>query len=168
VLRTSKCPVWIARRPVRLPIVRFVVATDLSDAGQAALDTAAVTIEAFGPSSKRMDVVLLHVVHPDLERALLERLGRKLEDQAAGWALRHNLADTVHFRPVMIKAKDPARGVLSYLRRHNTDLLVIGTHGRSTIDRLLIGSVAAQVLRACPCDALAVPPRRAPRGKESW
>ena len=38
------------------------------------------------------------------------------------------------------------------------DLLVMGTHGRGGFKRLLLGSVAEQVLRAVPCPALTVPP----------
>ena len=41
-----------------------------------------------------------------------------------------------------------------------SDLVVIGTHGRSGIVKLLIGSVAEQVLRNLDVDILAVPPRR--------
>ena len=38
------------------------------------------------------------------------------------------------------------------------DLLVMGTHGRSGFDRLLLGSVAEKVLRKAPCPILTVPP----------
>lgn len=42
------------------------------------------------------------------------------------------------------------------------DLVVVGTHGRTGIDRLLIGSVAERVVRAAPCPVLTVKPRRTP------
>ena len=40
----------------------------------------------------------------------------------------------------------------------DADLLVIGTHGRSGIAKVLLGSVAEQALRALNVDILAVPP----------
>jgi len=46
------------------------------------------------------------------------------------------------------------------------DLLVMGTHGRSGFDRLLLGSVTEKLLRRAPCPVLTVPPHapeRAPR-----
>jgi len=42
----------------------------------------------------------------------------------------------------------------------NSDLVVIGTHGRSGIVKMLIGSVAEEVLRSLDVDILAVPPLR--------
>jgi nucleotide-binding universal stress UspA family protein len=41
------------------------------------------------------------------------------------------------------------------------DLLVIGTHGRSGFQRLILGSVAEKLLRQVPCPVLSVPPRAA-------
>ena len=44
------------------------------------------------------------------------------------------------------------------LRKIDADLLVIGTHGRSGIAKVLLGSVAEQALRTLDVDILAVPP----------
>jgi nucleotide-binding universal stress UspA family protein len=41
----------------------------------------------------------------------------------------------------------------------NADLIVMGTHGRSGMDRLMLGSVAESVLRKAPCPVLTVPRR---------
>lgn len=41
------------------------------------------------------------------------------------------------------------------------DLVVIGTHGRSGFQRLILGSVTEKVLRRAPCPVLSVPPRAA-------
>lgn len=43
-----------------------------------------------------------------------------------------------------------------------TDLLVMGTHGRSGFNRLLLGSVTEKVLRMAPCPVLTVPPAASP------
>lgn len=42
--------------------------------------------------------------------------------------------------------------------RHNADLIVIGTHGRSGFKRLLLGSVTEKVLRTAGCPVMTVPP----------
>jgi nucleotide-binding universal stress UspA family protein len=36
--------------------------------------------------------------------------------------------------------------------------VVLGTHGRSGFERLLLGSVAERVLRKAPCPVVVVPP----------
>lgn len=43
-------------------------------------------------------------------------------------------------------------------RAHEIDLIVIGTHGRSAIPHLLLGSVAENVVRKSPCPVLSVRP----------
>ena len=41
-------------------------------------------------------------------------------------------------------------------KRQKIDLIVMGTHGRSGMERLLVGSVAERVIRTAPCPVLTV------------
>jgi len=51
---------------------------------------------------------------------------------------------------------DPAAAILRAARETNCDLIVMGTHGRTGLNRLLVGSAAEQVLRKAPCPVLTV------------
>ena len=51
----------------------------------------------------------------------------------------------------------PAIEIVEYARTFGADLLVLGTHGRSGVERLLLGSVAERVLRRAGCPVLTVP-----------
>ena len=51
---------------------------------------------------------------------------------------------------------DPASEIVQYARDARLDLIVMGTHGRTGIDRLVLGSVAEKVLRNAPCSVLVV------------
>ena len=42
---------------------------------------------------------------------------------------------------------DPADEIVDFARRHNVDLIVIGTHGRTGLNHVLMGSVAEAVVR---------------------
>jgi len=53
---------------------------------------------------------------------------------------------------------DPARNIVDHALETAADLVVMGTHGRSGFERLLIGSVAEKVVRKAPCPVLLVPP----------
>ena len=53
-----------------------------------------------------------------------------------------------------IEAGAPAGSILEYVERNDVDLIVIGTHGRSGIDRYLLGSVTQRVTRQAPCSVL--------------
>ncbi|RMH57359.1 MAG: universal stress protein [Bacteroidetes bacterium] len=49
-----------------------------------------------------------------------------------------------------------APAILTYAEDHPIDLIVVGTHGRRGVPRLLLGSVAEEVVRAAPCPVLTV------------
>lgn len=50
----------------------------------------------------------------------------------------------------------PAEEILRYAADHDTDLIVMGTHGRSGIDRVLLGSVTERVVRRAPIPVVTV------------
>ncbi len=50
----------------------------------------------------------------------------------------------------------PAEEILRVAKQISCDLIVMGTHGRQGLHRVLMGSVAEQVLREAPCPTLAV------------
>lgn len=52
---------------------------------------------------------------------------------------------------------ETARKVLEHAKAIGADLVVMGTHGRSGIDGLLLGSITAKVVWAAPCPVLTVP-----------
>lgn len=60
----------------------------------------------------------------------------------------------------------PAESIVSYVEAHGVDLVVMGTHGRRGLRRLLIGSVAETVLRTAPCPVLMV--RADEEGATAW
>ena len=51
----------------------------------------------------------------------------------------------------------PSGAIISFAERENCDLIVMSSHGRSGLSRLLVGSVTEQILRKSPCLVLVVP-----------
>ena len=49
--------------------------------------------------------------------------------------------------------------IIDYIKDQDIDLVVMGTHGRSGIEHILIGSVAEKVVRKSPCPVLTVRPK---------
>jgi nucleotide-binding universal stress UspA family protein len=61
---------------------------------------------------------------------------------------------------------DPAAEIVRYSKEATVDVVVMGTHGRTGLDRLLLGSVAEKVLRDAVCSVLVVKlPRGIPSGE---
>jgi nucleotide-binding universal stress UspA family protein len=59
----------------------------------------------------------------------------------------------------VVELGQPARTILQRVARLAVDLVVMGTHGASGFQRLLLGSVTEHVLRRATCPVLTVPPR---------
>jgi len=66
-------------------------------------------------------------------------------------------------RPVRsnVLCGDPATEIVRHAREEHCDLVVVGTHGRTGIPRLVLGSVAERVARQSPCPVLVVHDRSA-------
>jgi nucleotide-binding universal stress UspA family protein len=58
---------------------------------------------------------------------------------------------------------DPRKEVVEEAQAWNADLIVLGSHGRTGVERLLMGSVSEGVMRHAPCSVEVV---RAPRAQE--
>jgi len=59
----------------------------------------------------------------------------------------------------IIKSGDPFESILDAAEERRADLIVLATHGRTGLKRLLIGNVAEKVVRHAPCPVLIVKPR---------
>lgn len=57
---------------------------------------------------------------------------------------------------VFLAEGHPVQAILSHAAEHRPDLLVMGSHGRSGLERLRLGSVAENVVRSAPCPTLVV------------
>ena len=60
-----------------------------------------------------------------------------------------------------VETGDAARAIVDTAEKVKAELVVIGTHGRTGLRRLLLGSVAEKVVRGAPCSVLVV---RQPEG----
>jgi nucleotide-binding universal stress UspA family protein len=63
----------------------------------------------------------------------------------------------VELKP-MLRSGQPRDEILDFLAQHRGDLVLLGTHGRSGLERMLLGSVASEVLRRLDRHALVIPP----------
>lgn len=68
---------------------------------------------------------------------------------------------------VEIRLGDPVTEICGETKEHNVDLVVISTHGRDGFKRMLLGSVAEQVVRQAECPVLVVPGRCATDGRQT-
>lgn len=72
----------------------------------------------------------------------------------------NELASTIHFIDVEthVAMGDPGAAIVNTAERFGADIIVMGTHGRTGLSRLLLGSVAEYVLRHARCPVLTIKP----------
>lgn len=58
----------------------------------------------------------------------------------------------------IIPGSTPSAALIDYARTHDVDLIVVGTHGRTGLRRLVLGGVATVLVEHAPCAVLTVPP----------
>jgi nucleotide-binding universal stress UspA family protein len=142
-------------------IKRILVPTDFSPASELALDYAIDLAGRIGAG-----VHLMHVLEeqsftasypdgffaelPGVRAQMLEDAHRQLADSIARCG-RAGIATTSQ-----VAFGSPARAIAEQALRRGTDLIIMGTHGRSGFAHLLLGSVAERVVRTAPCPVLTV------------
>lgn len=147
-LRTSPCAVVTVPASAdaesvagsSIPALRsVVVATDLSPLGNRAVPFAFATVEQGGT------IFLVHVseapVTPEQERALKQRLLALVPTEARMRAVR-TLPEVVAPRPGV----DTSTSIAQAAERHGADVVVIGSHGRTGLSEVMLGSVARGVM----------------------
>ena len=127
------------------PIRAILYPTDFSPYSNQAYFHAVCLAEAHGAS-----LTFLYVLQPGSTDAAEDRRHWKeqLEQMRPGnprIAVNHVLLEG-----------DPATEIASYAADARIDLIVIGTHGRTGEDRILMGSVAEKVVREAPCSVMVV------------
>jgi universal stress protein A len=68
-------------------------------------------------------------------------------------------ADRLRRCVIAVKEGRTFEQITEYAQAHRIDLIVMGTHGRSGLAHVLLGSVAERVLQRAPCPVLTVRPR---------
>lgn len=142
----------------------IVCAVDFSELSAAALGYAAILSSACGAQATVLHTYKFDVppyFTPDHAEAIkmqyLDAAGgarTALERFSAGAGLAN--ADFV------VEEADPAPAILDAANRLRADLIVIGTHGRSGLHRVMLGSVAERVLRHATIPVLTVRGTKAP------
>ncbi len=164
-LRAGSTSLLIVARPPAGPYVRPLIAVDLSDISRQAAELA---LRVSAPAPHTMELVHAHGTIPEsairragFSDAEVRRLQLDSKRQVRA-ALRKFLAsfpDVAVGRTTILRRGDARRVILDTAFQRRPDLLVLGSHGRSGLARVLLGSVAEAVVRAVRCDVLVVHPR---------
>jgi nucleotide-binding universal stress UspA family protein len=134
--------------------------SEYSEAALAVADGLAQQLEA--------DLHLFHVVQPppylyasefgmgfasrELDTSHLDEISERLDSVAARCRVRRG---QIHVH--VAEGTGIAHSIDTEAERLGADLIAMGTHGRTGLAHLLMGSVAEETIRRAPCPVLAVP-----------
>lgn len=141
-------------------VKKILFPTDFSEGSDNALPYAADMAKHYGAK-----LYLLHVIQ-DIAGATasyvphvsLDELYRDMEKNAAKEIDRYGLEEFRGLKDIeriVVKGR-PYEEILKFARENKADLIVIGTHGRRGLDRVIFGSTAEKVVRDAPCPVLSV------------
>lgn len=141
-----------------LTVKTILLATDFSEGAEARMTYARDLALRTGAE---LHMLYAHVLHGEP----YERPEQKPETEAeAEEALRQlsakvgeGVGPTIHY--VVERNVTPAPAILDYAKANDVDVIVVGTHGRRGVRRLILGSVAEEVLRMAPCPVMTIRPQ---------
>jgi len=143
-------------------INRVLLPTDFSKFAEPAADYAREFVERFNAELHLMHVLETRITTTQFvmgltiperaeesEQVATARLKKVFDDQ---WSRQHSIVySTAHGAPYL--------QIIQYARENNIDLIVMGTHGRTGLPHVFMGSVAERVVQHARCPVLTVRPQ---------
>ena len=146
-----------------IEIQRILCPVDFSDYSRHALDHAAAIARWYTSTIALLHVQPIEPIYTFSPGGPLMPPTMLTSEQAAALmgSLKEFAAEEAAALPVQFEVTEgnPASTILERACAMPADLLVMGTHGRSGFERLILGSVTEKVLRRAVCPVLTVPPR---------
>ncbi|TAN42191.1 MAG: universal stress protein [Nitrospirae bacterium] len=143
-----------------MEIKKIMFATDFSEGSLHALPYAVDMAKQYGARLYLVHVMYdvaktagwyvphtsMDAVYQDIEKSAKSELEKCFIDEMRGFK---------EVERVVLKGI-PYEEVCNFATENKIDMIVLGTHGRRGIDRMLFGSTAEQVVRNAPCPVLSV------------
>jgi nucleotide-binding universal stress UspA family protein len=165
-VRKAPCRVLLVNEAHTDPYSIVVACVDFSDSTPAVINQAVRVAREDGSRLHLLHVYSgpWHQLHyraptpelsPEFQRGYLKTLQMRLEnclreaEDTAGIEVKYGLVDHRSY----------GRGIVQYAREKDADLVVLGTHGRTKLRYMLMGSTAERVLRELSCSVLAIKPQ---------
>ncbi len=142
------------------PFTRILTAIDFSENSESAFDHALILATKFDA-----ELTVIHVINEPVDlrgfyvpHISFEALEKEIEESAVKMMTEFcaaRLGTFTNYKTEIITGI-PYEEITLAASRINASLIVIGTHGRTGLDRILFGSTAERVVRSAGCSVLTV------------
>ncbi len=139
---------------------KILFATDFSEGSSNALPYAVSIAKQYGAK-----LYFVHVMYDVVKTSgwyvphvSMDELYRDMEKNAKAQLEKSFIEEMRGFKDVenVVLQGTPYEEISRFAEENKIDLVIIGTHGRKGLDRMLFGSTAEQVVRFSPCPVLTV------------
>jgi len=144
----------------RISLKTILVPTDFSPASRAALPFALALARAYGST-----LLLTHVLPSQPYRQIVtdrvpahrDRAWQSAQRALSELSADRRISDTAS--KTLLKHGDLAEVIPEIIREQTVDMVVLGTHGRTGVSKMVLGSGAEKIYRSAPCPVLTVGPK---------
>jgi nucleotide-binding universal stress UspA family protein len=151
---------------VSVSVKKILFATDFSSASEKAAFYARALARRFSST-----VEIAHVFDPSIVTSYEEAImglpvneGRRIANENLKRSRDDFSAFGIDVRTTSPEEHQPSAGLLKIVKEHGIDLIVAGTHSKTGVERLILGSTAEQLIRNAECPMLTVGPNAKPPG----
>lgn len=144
---------------------KILVGIDLSKVGQDVVNYGYSLAQRFG-----VEVTFLHVLPqhqlwrgyepwfpPDFDAEVRNIAEKKIAEFLKNAETHLGKENPPNYKVVILDG-EPGETIINYAKENNFDLIVVGYRGYSKLERLIIGSTAAKIVRYAPCSVLVYRP----------
>ncbi len=146
VIGYADCSVLVVPRAAGIWQKRILLATDGSRHAERAAEAAGQVAKIFG-----LPMTVVSVLRPKFDD--VRRAEANLEVDRVREAVAQ---EGIEVDSAILEGAEPGAVIVDFAKQRGLDLIVMGSHGRTGIGRLLLGSVAEQVIGQAGCPVLVV------------
>ena len=148
-----------------MEIKKILFATDFSEGSSSSLPYAVSIAKQYGAK-----LYFVHVIYDVMKTSgwyvphvSMDELYKDMEKNAKAQLEKSFIEEIRGYKDVehVVLKGTPYEEISRFAEENKIDLIVIGTHGKTGLDRMLFGSTAEQVVRHAPCPVITVRPKHA-------
>jgi len=153
LMRKNQIPLWVVKNEPVNSFRKILCPVDYSNASKRALTNAITLTKRFGA-----ELTIIHIFEPIEVRSIGSSINSEEENNIRRDRKElefNNFLDQFNFESIRynteLKEGIPFLEILRAIKKKKSDLLIMGTTGKTGLSRLLMGSVTEKVTRELPC-----------------
>jgi len=135
---------------------KLMVATDGSEYSESAVKEAINLAKICSSKLFAVSIIITSLEFPTVVPQVMEKEEKEAREHLESIKSRA-AKECVDCEIIIHRSKEPFQDIVNDAARNEVDMIIIGTHGRTGLKRLMMGSVTAKVIGHAPCKVMVIP-----------